>query len=211
MISINKKYFVFAGIIIFLTFAVIYIIMPRGKPVEVTNNNELFSVVKEGDIICRLGDRFWSQVFKDYSVTDKRYSHMGIIHIEDGQINVIHSEGTTEPGKDYVKQESLDDFIKIARSIGIYRLNETDGNTIAASALQYIGFPFDWKFDFEDEAKIYCTELLYHVLKQTSPDIKLETTYIKELGRDIITLEAISAAPERFFEVYSTTPAAQTP
>jgi hypothetical protein len=200
MIKIKKRYFLLTGIII-ITAIVVFILLPRGKPVKVLNTDTLYSVVKEGDIICRLGDRFWSDLFKDTSITDKRYSHMGIIHIKNDQIFVIHSEGTTEPGRDYVKEEPINDFIKIARTIGIYRLNEIDGDKIASCALQYTGLPFDWKFDLQDDSQIYCTELLYHVLKQIMPNLELKTTYVKEMGREIIPLDAISNSGH-FSEIY---------
>ncbi|MCL2066485.1 MAG: hypothetical protein FWG99_03360 [Treponema sp.] len=179
----------------------IYVLMPRGRPVILQKSDELFEIVNDGDIICRLGDRFWSQVFKDTSVTDKRYSHMGIIRIVDGTVTVVHAEGTLDSGKDFVKEQSFNDFIKIARAIGIYRTKNIDGIQISNTSVEYLGAPFDWKFDMDNESEIYCTELLYLVFKQLMPEIELKTIYIKELGKEIIPLEAISNS-EYFSEIY---------
>jgi len=205
MTKIHKKYYVLIGIIIFticITSIFVFILMPRGKSAELKEQNLLFENVKNGDIICRLGDRLWSQYFKDISIEDKRYSHMGIIRINNNQITVIHAEGTTKAGKDFVKEESLNDFIKIARAIGVYRINDIDdGNKIATLALEYLNLPFDWQFDMQDNSKIYCTELLYVILKRALPTIELKTIYIKELGKDIIPLDAISNS-NYFSEIY---------
>jgi hypothetical protein len=205
MNKIHKN--VFIGIIIFtifITSTLVFIIMPRGKPVEPQEWEMLFESVKEGDIICRLGDRLWSQYFRDISIEDKRYSHMGIIQINNNQVTVIHAEGTTKTGRDFVKEERLNDFIKAARSIGIYRINNFDnGNKIANLAIEYLNTPFDWQFDMNNDTKIYCTELLYVILKRVLPETKLKTIYIKELGKDIIPLDAISNS-EYFSEIYWT-------
>jgi len=186
---------VFTGIIIFtlvLLILFVYIIMPRGKAAELKKTDALYNILKDGDIICRLGDRFWSQLFKDISNDDKRFSHIGIIRIYNDKITVIHAEGTTKPQKDFVKEEPLEDFLKIARAIGIYRIKDLEENLISGTAMEYIGVNFDWKFDMNDESEIYCTELLYIVLKRLIPEIELNTIYVKELGKNIIPIEAIS-------------------
>jgi hypothetical protein len=175
--------------------------MPRGKPIKPQQSGIIASLVKEGDIICRLGDRFWSRYFKDLSLTDKRYSHIGIIHINNGIVTVINAEGGTEHDRDFVNESALGDFLSVARTAGIYRIKNAEGDQISTLAMEYIGVPFDWQFDMYDESKLYCTELLYVVLKRLLPDLKLSTVYIKGLGREIITPEAISRS-EYFSEVY---------
>jgi hypothetical protein len=84
---------------------------------------------------------------------------------------------------------------------GIYRIKNTGGDQIAALAMEYVGTPFDWQFDMHDESKLYCTELLYVVLKRLSPEFKFRTVYIKGLNREVIPPEAISVS-EYFSEVY---------
>ena len=200
----NRKVYVLSGIGIFIILTasiIIYILMPRGKAVALLKSDELFGIVSDGDIICRLGDRFWSQLFKDTSIIDKRYSHLGIIRVKNGMVTVVHAEGTTDTGKDFVKEQPFDDFIKIARAIGIYRTNNINGIQISNMSIEYLDVPFDWKFDMIDESEIYCTELLYLILKRVMPEIELKTIYIKELGKKIIPLEAVSNS-EYFSEIY---------
>jgi len=52
-----------------------------------------------------------------------------------------------------------------------------------------------------DDSKLYCTELLYVILKRLAPEIKLDTIFVTILGKDIIPLEAISNS-QNFHEVY---------
>jgi hypothetical protein len=176
--------------------------MPRNKPVVLHNPEKFFEIAEDGDIICRLGDRLWSEMFRDISPVDRRFSHMGIIRKDNGRINVIHAEGTTNLGKDFVKEEPIEDFIKIAAAIGIYRINDIEDKSLIANiATEYLDILFDWQFDMHDDSRIYCTELLYVVLQRIMPSIELNTIFVKELGKDIVPLDAISNS-EYFSEVF---------
>ena len=190
-----------AAFSIFVALFATYILVPRGRPLGLPDLGAFLESAQDGDIICILGNRYWSQVFKDKSFKDKRFSHLGIVRIQEGRASVIHSEGTTEFGKDFVKEEEIGSFIKHARAVGIYRTIGLDGGLVSSMAVEYIGAPFDWRFDMSDESKLYCTELLYVILKRLMPDLILNTVYLKELDREIIPLEAISQS-ESFSEIY---------
>ena len=66
--------------------------------------------------------------------------------------------------------------------------------------MEYKGHQFDWKFDLSEDSYLYCTELLYVILKKIAPEIKLETIFYKEIGKDIIPLESCSNS-EYFNEI----------
>jgi len=175
-------------------------VAPPPQPAPEPLPETMLTALRNGDVICRLGDRLWSQFFVDVSATDRRYSHLGIVRVADGRATVIHSEGTATPGMDVVKEESIDDFVQIARTIGVYRAKGLDGGLISKTAAEYIGAPFDWRFDMEDQSKLYCTELLYAVLKRVAPQIELATVYVGVLDKRVIPLEAVSGS-EYFDEV----------
>ena len=118
-----------------------------------------------------------------------------------GRATVIHSEGTAALGKDVVREESLWDFISIARAVGIYRAKGVDGGLVSRTAAEYLGVPFDWHFDMEDESKLYCTELLFVVFRRLAPEMELGTVYIGTLNKKVIPLESVSNS-DRFEEVY---------
>jgi hypothetical protein len=205
MTNRKKQGALIAGVCCFTALAVVgFITIPQltsaapflrgmhGLPGKKISAQDIAVYLKDGDTICRLGDRLWSLYFKDISASDKRFSHLGIVRIVDNTITVINAEGLAIQGKDFVNEVSLEEFLDIARAVGIYRLKNHDGKLISTAALNYVGFPFDWSFDLADTEKIYCTELLYAVLKQIAPEIQLKTIFQKELNKEIIPLEACS-------------------
>jgi hypothetical protein len=70
----------------------------RRDPKKTIDEIKISASLKDGDIICRLGDRTWSLFFKDISPTDKRFSHLGIVRICNGNISVINAEGLAMRG-----------------------------------------------------------------------------------------------------------------
>ena len=198
-VSLRKRVLI-AGVFIFILAIIFAVKAPQLRPQKKINPDNITNYLQDGDIICRLGDRLWSRYFKDISPVDKRFSHLGIVRIIDNKITIIHAEGRTIEGKDSVNEVELKEFIDIARAIGVYRLKDFDGEKISKTAMDYIGFPFDWSFDMTKEGSLYCTELLYVVLKEIAPEIQLKTIYQKEIKKDIIPLEAVSAS-EHFDEV----------
>jgi hypothetical protein len=182
-----------AGIGIFLLLTLLAVIaIPRRASEKRIYADDIAMYLQDGDIICRLGDRLWSTYFKDISPIDKRFSHLGIIRIVDGALTVINAEGRAIEGKDHVNETPLEEFLTIAKAVGIYRLHDCEGKAVSSGAMEYIGYPFDWNFDLHDENKLYCTELLYVVMKKIAPEIQLQTLFQKELSREIIPLEAVS-------------------
>jgi uncharacterized protein YycO len=155
-----------------------------------TEISQLKELMQDGDILCRLGDRMWSVYFMGLSNSDKRYSHMGIVKKEGDNISVINAEGEKWKKNDFVNDVSLEAFLKTARVIGLYQCTVASGPDIRKTAETYIGRPFDWSFDLGTDDKIYCTELIYAVLKKQNPAIRLKTSAV--MGKEIIPLEAIS-------------------
>jgi lipopolysaccharide export LptBFGC system permease protein LptF len=192
----SKRRALIAGMCITLVTALFLLVkIPQSAPIKSQkkiNAKNISAYLKDGDIICRLGDRLWSYYFKDMSPVDKRFSHLGIIRINNNIITVIHAEGRAIQGKDFVNEVDLDEFLEIAKAVGVYRINDYDGKTISSAAMEYTGYPFDWKFDLADENKIYCTELLYVVLQKIAPEIELQRIFQKELKKEIIPLSACS-------------------
>jgi hypothetical protein len=190
---INRKTLVGVFLLIGITVFVIVVQQRRRHSVlQFVQEDEILPFLNDGDIICRLGDRIWSNFFKELSPNDKRFSHLGIIRIRDNNVSVINAEGLAIEGKDFVNEVPLKDFLKIAKSIGIYRLRTFEGAKISDMALEYKGRPFDWQFDMNEENTLYCSELLYVILRKLSPEIELNLVWLKEIGKYIIPLEVCS-------------------
>jgi len=184
-----------------IVFSVIIIQQKRQySSLQYVQEHEIVSFLKDGDIILRLGDRPWSMLFKNLSPNDKKFSHLGIVRIRNNIISIIHSEGLITEMKGYVKEESLKDFLKPAQSVGVYRLRMIEGEKISDAALKYKGFNFDWQFDMNEDNNLYCTELLYVILKKLAPEVKLNTIWLKEIGKYIIPIDIYSQS-EYFIEI----------
>jgi len=164
----------------------------RQQAQNVINVDAVTPYLKDGDILCRLGDRAWSTVVKKMSPNDKRFSHLGIVRIRDDGISIINAECLIDGREERVNEVSLQEFLKIAKAVGVYRANFMDGSKISDNVMQYIGRPFDWKFDSDDDTEIYCTELLYLAIKQTVPEYSMGKITIRGFDMTIIPLEAVS-------------------
>ena len=175
---------------------------PNAEPVITAA--EIAPSLKDGDIICRMGDRFWSVHFRNLSPADKQFSHLGIVRVRDGNLSVIHAASWTER-QDGVNEVPLEEFLQPALAVGIYRPNFIDGAVLSDAVLEYKGRLFDWNFDHNDESKLYCTELLHVILKRLAPEITLKTTHVTLLGKEIIPLDAVSRS-EDFEEILVVAP-----
>ncbi len=197
---------ILVGVFVIFCITITVIIIQRKRQHSIFQNVQyiqedmILPYMKDGDIICRLGDRVWSMYFKELSPNDKRFSHLGIVRIRSDVVSVINAEGLANERKDFVNEVSLNDFLKCAQKIGIYRLKNIEGEMVSDTALDYVGVPFDWQFDMEDDSKLYCSELLYVLLKNVNPDIVLNKAFIKEIGKNIIPLDVCSQT-EYFTEI----------
>ena len=154
--------------------------------------DKLQAILIDGDIICRRGSGFLSDLIADISTEDKRFSHVGIVRIVDGFITVIHAEGSFNFKDCIVKEESLADFLRTARSVGIYRVIDFEGHLISSKVIEYLDKPFDWGFDIFNDENVYCTELVFIILKRLNSMIQPQKVFVNQIGRYVIPLESIS-------------------
>jgi len=157
--------------------------------------------LQDGDVILRMTDGFWSALFSRYSPTDQRFSHLGIVRVLDDDISVVHSIGSFANRNRGVEEVPLRYFIAVARSLGIFRVRGAEGAAISSAVMRYIGRPFDFDFDLDDDSTIYCTQLLYVALRPISLEHILSTVYVEQIGRHVIPLDAISNSPVYIEEV----------
>src|SRR6185436_6747015 len=133
-----------------------------------------------GDIILRSGKGFISDVFKQFSLKDKTYSHAGIVSIEKDGIFVYHilgeeqEDGRINSGS--LKKDLLETFCNPDenRSYAVYRYDlsalskEKMINRLKTASEEKI--IFDSQFDLASDSAMYCTELIYKVVTSASAD-----------------------------------------
>ena len=131
---------------------------------------------ESGDIVMRHGTGLWSEFFRRHSSRDRRFSHAGIVWVENGELYCIHSEGDDLSGRGSVEMVPLRQFFRPSRANGHFRLRlpAEVRRRFAEEARRLIGRPFDWRFDADDHSALYCTELAEAALKAAVPRIVLK-------------------------------------
>ena len=141
------------------------------------------SILKNGDLLCRYGNGFFSKYFRMVSDSVTDYSHVGIVHITEDSIHVLHAEASELTFKGFVHRDPLNLFLEDVKSWGIYRLDKPDSiaNRIAVNALRYhhAKVLFDMDFTINDTTEVYCTELIAEcVNKAVREELVLPKTVI---------------------------------
>jgi len=115
-------------------------------------------------LILRLGNGYFSNIFRRVSSKEKRYSHSGILHRVDDRYKVYHIEANEFTGKGIVKDEPLESFIGHSREWALYAINAPDpmkAEIVRQARIFYeSGIPFDLDFDLASDDKLYCSELV---------------------------------------------------
>ena len=152
-------------------------------------------LLKNGDVILRSGVGLWSDMIRSRNSCDKRFSHVGIVSIgPDGACHVIHAEADDLTGSGEVFFDTLEQFVDVSTEIGIGRLHRSDPDALAEAAKTFIGRPFDWEFNNEDDSAVYCTELVDLSLRKLDPELRLPLV-------DGIIMPEACLAPDFFTEI----------
>ncbi|TAH42984.1 MAG: hypothetical protein EYC69_03935 [Bacteroidetes bacterium] len=164
-------------------------------------------MLRSGDIIFRDGKSFISQAFKQFRRKDQRFSHAGIIHIQNGDVFVFHCIGGEGSSDNRMRKEKLSSFCsgKEVNEYAIFRpsLNISQMRAIDSIACGYFdsGLEFDTKFDLHDSRKMYCTELIYNVFKLALQDENF-IPLTEVAGLSYVACDNIFLQPE-LKEIYS--------
>ena len=141
------------------------------KPARALQYIEIIErVVRVGDVIV-LRSEFTERLTPGY------WSHAGIYvgAAQGKRREVVEARGYgvhAIPLKKYVRANN----VAVLRPHAPYE----DRLRGAKKAKHYIGTPFDWTFDFNDDSKLCCTELVYDIYKETL-DLSLHS--VKHLPR----------------------------
>lgn len=150
-----------------IVLAILIILLGGCKQPPKTNTNLVFSYanqLKTGDLVCRLGTGFFSQYFKEFASKEKKYSHIGILSIENDSVFVYHSEASELTGVGCVKRELLSSFLYDIKTYNFFNINLCDSirEKIVFNSKGYYSSrtPFDLDFNSFNDDELYCSELL---------------------------------------------------
>ena len=125
--------------------------------------------VRNGDIVFRRGCSFSSEMIMSHE-RDNKYTHIGIVYRNDSGCYVIHAvnEEHDFPGDfDRVKIDRIETFFAPdrARAGAICHswLGDSVQDVMMSRAMELVrdSVRFDSDFDHDDNAELYCSELVY--------------------------------------------------
>jgi hypothetical protein len=129
-----------------------------------------YSSLHSGDLIFRHGRGVISNMLMSFSQHESKYSHVGIISIENKKPFVYHAIGGEENISNKLRKDPLEVFCNpsAVHAFGIYRL---DLDQCRLSKVDSIvkkqfdkGLEFDTKFDMSTDDKMYCSEFIYKTI-----------------------------------------------
>jgi hypothetical protein len=177
--------------------------MPFARPDGGIGLQEIVPYIEDGDFILSREDHLSSYYIRSLAKIDQRFSHSGIIYRKNGKLSVICADGVDDQKnnkKSGVVEIQLDDFIKNKSAVGIFRFKKRSRALFSDKALEYLGVPFNFEYDINDEKSFYCTQLIQVVLRETHTPVQLPLTYIEKEKKDILMLDSISGS-DNFEEI----------
>ncbi|MFN8164863.1 MAG: YiiX/YebB-like N1pC/P60 family cysteine hydrolase [Bacteroidia bacterium] len=148
----------------------------------VRHQAKVFSVIpppnllRNGDLILRQGNSFVSEVMKNFSLTEKKYSHAGIIHLEGGKVFVYHIIAVDNGKPSVMLKEPISLFCNSTdnSSYAVFRTNANPVDVDREATKLFASHPqFDTYFDLSTDSLLYCTELVYKVFEKACPNKKI--------------------------------------
>jgi hypothetical protein len=145
----------------------------KEQPRQLINKSAIIpdSLIHSGQLIFRDGRGIISGVFKKLSLRDHKYSHAGIIHLENGKAYVYHMLGGEGGKNNYMRKELLQSFCSPQES-NSFAVYQADVNNLLIDSIATAYFKrkitFDEAFDLSSDDKMYCTELIWKILQTIS-------------------------------------------
>lgn len=169
-------------------------------PPPVINIDSIAAIVQTGDVAMRIGLGPDSYMLIQMNARDKKYSHCGVIVIENGYPFVYHCIGGEDNPGMRMRRDSLAAFFrpKYNSGFGIVRYDQdsaTQTRVATAVTNYYKAAPrFDMDFDLLTEDKLYCSELVYKAeLAATGDTAYINTSVVsgkRYVGIDDLYLNA---------------------
>ncbi|MBK8228251.1 MAG: hypothetical protein IPK70_13890 [Flavobacteriales bacterium] len=126
--------------------------------------------LQPGDIILRRGHGLVSDLISSVLSEEYDVSHCGIVAEHDSALWVIHSVSSSVSEADGMQSHRLQSFVGQSKpgSVIVTRLRTAaDRSLIARRAKELLRrkVPFDHDFDLEDTTRIYCSELVWRIIR----------------------------------------------
>jgi len=141
------------------------------------------SLLQEGDVVLRRGKGIISRLFQRMSMTDRSFSHAGILLFRNERWMVLHIIGREGADAPDLLLEPMERYCAadISDSNAVFRLTSSkelrDKVVQECIRINTEAPEFDDRFDLSTDSSLYCTELVYKVYRNaTSGVISLPLT-----------------------------------
>ena len=126
-----------------------------------------FTGIKEGDIIFQESTSKQSKAIQ--LATHSRYSHMGIIFMKDGELQVLEAVQPVKytPLGDWISRGKGDHYVIKRLTNGDEALTGETISNMKKLGEKFIGRDYDKYFDWSDE-RIYCSELVWKLYNEVT-------------------------------------------
>lgn len=152
------------------------------------------SMLQEGDIVLRMNNDQFSTLIRNFSKTDKRYSHAGIVLFENGKPFIYHILTGDENPDGKIRKDPMERFCDPRNNseIGVFRFawRPQELDSVRAIMHRWAVFPvlFDMNFDSDTDDRMYCTEMISKLLLYaTSGRIRVKSTALSESEKKLFT------------------------
>ena len=131
-------------------------------------SDEMEARLEEGDVIVRQGRGAFSEKIVEFMDEPNPFSHCGIVAKVNGKKMIIHSVSEEMSGRDGVQTQSIkafsSDVADSAFAIVRPKIPVEERQRIAEICRYYLEkeVPFDYDYNTDDSAKLYCIELAYY-------------------------------------------------
>ena len=150
--------------------------------------------LKTGDLVFRRQSGLISELARQLSPREQRFSHVGVVLVNDHGVEVVHAVSDEARGFDGVVIENLNAFIEESSDWSFYRLplSANQRGRVAASARDAarIQTPFDDDFDLTSNDRLYCTEFVAKVFSAVLNQQLFETSFAPG-GRPYLPVDAL--------------------
>lgn len=130
--------------------------------------------LQNGDVVF-IRARTW----RSFAVraVDGCFSHVGLVRVAGGVPYVVHAS----PEGESVRMDLAEDFFSPADHAALYR--PRDRRAAESASREALGYferstPFDRRFDISDDARLYCTELVWRAYKRVGLDLSGGTDFL---------------------------------
>ena len=175
--------------------------IPRQQnPLNIRHIDSCITLLRSGQIALRTGADPISFMLRQMNEKDKKFSHCGIVIVEDGYPFVYHSVGGEDNPDAQLQRDSAKHFFNATTNerIGIASLDLSTENVahLAEVVNQYYKAKvlFDMDFNLADSSRFYCSEFVYHAVRNALSDTSyFKTSVLQE--RNFVGIDDLFAAP----------------